>query len=706
MPAWTRKLSLFALLAFSLFLLSTAGYAQTDIVLDDGNAGGPVLTVDRSDCSSVELSLFVNTLTATPLETKGGAFCLLSLEDYGFTGEIGRPSLPVMREFIEAPHGAGCKLVLSDAVWAEYALDDLGIDTGIVPAQAPVAKIEGAQEAAPFVIDQAAYGTDAYVLSETARISEEVVLRGRRLLVLEVFPVDYNPAAGTVRILTSATIGLEFSGADVQATSEKLARYSTPTFDRLIHSVVLNGAAFAASVLGAGSKPNRAIGYLMIAAPAYVGNSRLQDLVNLRTSQGYSVTLVDTNTTGTSASAIKSYIQDAYNTWAPECVLLIGDTNTIPYWTGLGSYSPATDLTYFLLDGGDYVPDVLRGRLPVRSDTQLTNLCDKIIAMNGNTLKKAVFMASEDNYRISEGTHNYVISNYLEPDGWTSDKLYCHTYNATTSQVSTSFNDGRSVGCFSGHGSSTSWADGPYFSQSNVRALINDTYPFVLSFACLTGKYENTECFAETWVVDDHGSASFYGASESSYWTEDDIFEKRIFKGWYDLDLDTIGGMLDYGQYELYLWMSSSTSFKRMYYEMYNLMGEPSQRVIDGGGGGVDPAPDIKVNGQDGTVNVNQGTPVSVTISLDPGDFAGVAHDWWVWCGLSSNQAWWVPGQGWIKSWNPIRAYDGGLFSVSNYPVGGGSNLPAGTYDLNFAVDVLNNIYEGTYSDSVLLIVN
>jgi hypothetical protein len=705
MPAWTRKLSFSLFLALSLSLLTAAGLAQTQISLDGGSSAGPVLNVDRSDTSSIELSLFVNSLANERVATKGGAFSLLTLSDYGYTGEIGLPRLPAVREFIEVPQGANCNLVMSDAVWAEYALEDLGIDARIVPAQAPVAKIEGALEAAPFVIDSAAYGTDAYVLSETARISEEVVLRGRRLLVVELFPVNYNPAAGTVKILTSANVRIELSGADVLATRDKLNQYSSPGFDKLINSVVLNGAAFEASVVGANPNPSRAVGYLMIAAPAFVNNSRLQNLVNLRTSQGYSVTLVDTGTTGTSATAIKSYIQNAYNTWAPECVLLIGDTDTIPHWTGLGSGSPGTDLTYFLLDGSDYVPDVLRGRLPVRSDTQLNYLCDKIINMDGNNIKKAVFMASMDNYWVSEGTHNNVISNYLDPDGWTSDKLYCKTYNATTSQVTNSFNDGRSLGCYSGHGSETSWADGPYFSQSNVRALINDIYPFVMSFACLTGKFQNSECFAETWVRDDHGSASFFGASTYSYWDEDDILEKRIFRGWYDYDHDSIGAMLDYGQYELYLWMGSTTSFKRMYYEMYNLMGEPSQLVINGGGSTLPPVPDIKVNGQDGPVNVNQGTNVTVTVSLDPGDYNGVAMDWWVFC-VANKTFWWVPGQGWVNSWTSIRAHDGALFALNDFNLGSSSTLPVGTYDFTFAVDDLNNSYEGTYADTLQLNIN
>ncbi len=694
--------SIFSLLVvFGCLFLGGSGWSQTQIQLGPGS-DLPVLSVERSDMESVEIGLSVQSLDNTLVETKGGPFNLLSLGEYGFSGDVGEPSLPLIREFIEIPYGAGYELVLSDEVYKEIKLADLGITNSIVPVQAPVPKIQGAREAASFVIDSAVYGSDSWLPADRIRVVDQVIMKGHRLIVAEISPLDYNPKAEAIRVLTSARISLRFSGADRAKTQSKLDRHFSTATSRLIRSVVLNGAAFEASVLGKGKRSAKAVGYLMISAPAFTGNSSLQSLISLRTSQGYDVTLVDTNTTGTSTTSIKNYIQTAYNTWnpAPEYILLIGDTNTIPKWTGSGSYSPATDLNYACVDGSDYIPDVGRGRFPVRSSSDLTNMCDKILAMASNQVKKAVFMASEDNYWISEGTHNFVISNYLTPDGWTSDKLYCHTYNATTNQVTNAFNDGRSHGCFSGHGSSSSWADGPYFSQSNVRALTNTVYPFVQSYSCSTGDYGVTEGFCETWVRDDHAATSFFGSSESSYWTEDDILEKQVFHGGYNQGHEEIGGMIDYGQYETYLTMGGSNSWKRMYYEMYNLMGDPAMKVIDDSGTS-DPVPDIKVNGQDGPLSIPHTTALNVTISLDPGDQAGVAHDWWIFVVRDFNKTyWWTPPNNWTLSATPIRAHDGALVSFSNYSVANGQ-APIGWYDFSFDIDTLNGNHEGTFSDTV-----
>jgi hypothetical protein len=118
-----------------------------------------------------------------------------------------------------------------------------------------------------------------------------------------------------------------------------------------------------------------------------------------------------------------------------------------------------------------------------------------------------------------------------------------------------------------------------------VKALTNTIYPIVLSFACDTGNYPYSECFAETWIRDDHGATLFWGSSVSSYWTEDDVLEKELVKGWYDHGQERFAQMADYGKYELYLFLGGGGTARR-YYEMYNIMGDPSQKVLGATAGG------------------------------------------------------------------------------------------------------------------------
>ncbi|MCU0372421.1 MAG: C25 family cysteine peptidase, partial [Ignavibacteria bacterium] len=212
--------------------------------------------------------------------------------------------------------------------------------------------------------------------------------------------------------------------------------------------------------------------------------------------------------------------------------------------------------------------------------TQLGNIITKTIYMeNGvNSLwKKNVFMASTDNHAITEGTHNFVIDSFFIPNQYTvNTKLYSY-YGATTTQVSQSIDSGKIFAIYSGHGSTTSWADGPVFTQSNVNALNNTIYPHVYSFACITGSYHMSgECFAETWVRIPKGGVIFWGSSVNSYWDEDDILERRIERALFTENLKKNAENFVRGKILLIQHYGSITPTMQRYIEMYNCMGDPS----------------------------------------------------------------------------------------------------------------------------------
>ena len=106
-------------------------------------------------------------------------------------------------------------------------------------------------------------------------------------------------------------------------------------------------------------------------------NAYLQNLVEWRHQQGYIVNTASIGETGSSANSVKNYIEEAYYNWEnpPEYVALVGDVG--------GDYSLPTfynewghndfwnecegDLPYSQLDGSDLLPEVIVGRISVRS---------------------------------------------------------------------------------------------------------------------------------------------------------------------------------------------------------------------------------------------------------------------------------------------------------------------------------------------------
>ena len=326
--------------------------------------------------------------------------------------------------------------------------------------------------------------------------------------------------------------------------------------------------------------------YLIITAPEF--EAGLAPFVTHKTANGYAVDVFTTTVAGTTTTAVKTFIQNRYNNplTKPDFVMLVGDVDKIPAWTGTGEGTPKTDLNYACVEGTDPYADVFLGRMSVVSNTQLANAINKIIYMSNNLAafpKNNVFMASTDNYTISEGTHNYVIDNYFTPNSYNNLKLYSHS-GATTAQVTAAFNAGKLFGIYSGHGGTTSWADGPVFTAANVTALTNTIYPFVYSFACITGDYSNTsECFGETWLRYPAGASAFYGSSVNSYWTEDDVLEKVLIKALFVDNLSKVTPMFNKAKVYFVNHFGSITATVQRYLEMYNLMGDPSletKRVI------------------------------------------------------------------------------------------------------------------------------
>jgi hypothetical protein len=136
-----------------------------------------------------------------------------------------------------------------------------------------------------------------------------------------------------------------------------------------------------------------------------------------------------------------------------------------------------------------------------------------------------------------------------------------------------------------------------------------------------------------------------------------------------------------------------------MYYEMYNLMGEPVQPLL-GSGSGLPPIPDLKVNGQNGPLFVSSKDPSTITISVDPRDHLGEVYDWWLKAEKGGNEYWYsLPGI-WTYSLTPIRAYGGPLVVLNDFLVTQKA-IPPGIWQITFCLDAFDGDYQGSFTDSV-----
>jgi hypothetical protein len=106
------------------------------------------------------------------------------------------------------------------------------------------------------------------------------------------------------------------------------------------------------------------------------------------------------------------------------------------------------------------------------------------------------------------------------------------------------------------------------------------------------------------------------------------------------------------------------------------------------------PVPDIKANGSDSPITIARGTPLSVTVDMDPGDYKGDSADYW--CVVSTpfpapNDWYYYPYPAGI--WTPGRetTFQGPIRKIPSMEILNMSNLPAGTYIFYFGVDTNMN---------------
>lgn len=542
---------------------------------------------------------------------RGGEWTILEIPGGGIAARVGAPRLPVLRRLVEVPPGARVRVELIPSDERKISLEELGLTAKILPVQPPVPKIPGAEALVPWREDAELYGTDALWPASDVRLEDRAIVRGRHVVLVEIHPLRYNPARNLLAAWSKAKLHLSFEGGSGQAMRRNHQRLRSPILDPATEGEILSPppdpSAPAADGTGseAGGAAEGAEGMVIVVYDGF--RDAIDPLVEWKHRQGFKVEVIQTSDLGASPTDedVKSALRQRYDTWSSPAlgwVLMVGDTDFTPIHTGSGGgHSQVTDNWFACLDGGDYLPDVEIARISTRSAAETTDVVEKLLLYEKATfaatawVKNAGFIGTADSGHISliEQTHDWCIDTFYTPNAylqtnWSHGKESCdrhyNSYDADTSEIKASIDEGRAIVNYSGHGSETSWA-GPTshggYDQDDVRGNTNDgMYPFVISNACVTGTLNREECFGETWQKAPHkGAIGFLGASNSSYWDEDDYYQRRLHTHTFPMDatpaLSVINRRAKMDLYEHY----GDTGTVEYYFEMYNLLSEPSLSI-------------------------------------------------------------------------------------------------------------------------------
>ncbi len=529
------------------------------LVSGAGAAGEPPFEVIEHDDHGITLAFVPGTPTLHTIATPGGDQDRLTLPGAGVLHEPGAPDVPVLRATLTIPGGTTPHLTVLDAEVEAWALDAFGVELDWMPVQPPVAKQPGAWEARPFVRRDDIYSRDAFYPGELARLGEEGRQRGVRFVMLEVFPLQPNPAAGLVEVVRSLTLRIDFSGAGA-----------------------FEGERHPKRTASRESEATAAPGYLIVSHDLFA--DAVRPFADFKRRQGYDVTQVLLSETGSSSEEIQDHIAQLYAEadTPPTFLLLVGDTDFIPHFIGPESHA-ATDLYYATMDGPDDLhPELLVGRFPVQTVEDAERLVDKtldyaLIVDSGSTdwTRRATFAASLDEFATTEGSHDYCIEAHLAPRDFECNRRYTVTEGATTEELLADVDEGLSQLTFSGHGWFLGWLDGPPVTFADLPDRTNaGMLPFVQSYACETGMYEY-DSFMEAWVLAPNGAIASWGSSTAAYFEQDDVLQRAVYDSWFGDEQWLLRSALDHGIRAVWEHFGGD-ALSRHYFEQYNLFGDPS----------------------------------------------------------------------------------------------------------------------------------
>ncbi len=298
--------------------------------------------------------------------------------------------------------------------------------------------------------------------------------------------------------------------------------------------------------------------------------SALAPLVNQRRSQGYSVAIVSTAAIydawadgQVNPQAIRSFLRYAAATWTikPIAVALVGDGNSDPHnYLGIGQTNwlppylatvdpwlgeTACESCFAQLDGtsplDDLLPDLLIGRLPVKSAAELSQLVQKIIAYEqssqiGAWRGRAVYLADnadtagdfayvQDQSIASLPPAVSVARIYYDPAAPTGSPWRIRDSLLAFQRTMDAFTSGAATVSYMGHGLAYQWAytgppldpsgpqDRQFLMQVDFAGDLTNAprLPIVLGLTCLSGAFQipsvRGTTVDEALLLNPHGGA-------------------------------------------------------------------------------------------------------------------------------------------------------------------------------------------------------
>ena len=489
-------------------------------------------TNSAQQCANVSQDGFTATFSfsgiqATEITNEKGTFSEIKMDGTYPSGNVGEPSLPAANQLIAVPFGAkNVTIEVKNFSTTTYRLADYGIKT-VMPQQASVSKSQKPEDV-KFAYSEKAYAAKSMSQRPIATLEMKGTMRGIQVGSLTINPVNYNPATNTIEVYNDIEIEVRYNDYDKSAAYNEFARTFSPYFAS-IYKTMFN---WRDDVYDQHPDLWQAPVRMLVIADRMF-EEIMQEWIEWKTMKGFYMNVKYTDEIGTSAAAIRSFIQDEYSKEAPTFLIIFGDKNQVSASATGSETHCVTDLQYMSVDNDDF-PDIYHSRMCAENVQQMQNILTKTLLYekyvelpNPSYLNNVLLIAGWDSYWTAyDGapTIQYAMEYYYNAEhGF--ENVY-HWLGQPYTGCYEPMNTGVGFVNYTAHGSNTSWAD-PQFNVNNVNSLTNEGMPFLaMGNCCEAADWGiSSTCFGEAMIrANTKAAYAYIGSCPSTYWYEDYYF--------------------------------------------------------------------------------------------------------------------------------------------------------------------------------------
>ncbi len=546
----------------------------------------PNVTLVSDDNYSTVFKIEIAGFSLKDLATDGKNYQIADLMTETSTINPGYPEVPYLAKVLAIPDQAGISVEV-------LAMGEVQTFSNIYLPPARESWVEGSPET-PYTENTDVYNSLSKWPEEFVQTEPPSVFRDFRIARVSVYPMRYIPSKKQLEVVSSITVRVNYGPGEVINPKITAKKPIAPSFGKIYKSFIFNYQSVLDNLYG-GKEDGHDL-MLCIMPDAFY--TSFLPYAEWKRKSGIDIHITKFSDIGANASdpnIIKTHIADAYHNWEvpPTYVLIVGDDGVFPKHNS--SYGFPDEDFFVEIDGNDFFPEMMIGRLTNESDYGMQVMLNKFLlyeqtpyTTSTDWFKKGI-CCSNNAYVSQIETKRFATQRMLVDGGFTSvdtmmSKSPCQ-YGI--SDVINAINEGRSWLNYRGEGwSSGWWASCTPVHTSDLAGINNgQKFTFVTSIGCGVAMFHSSggNCFGEEWMEmgtlsNPKGAAAFIGPTGNTHTAYNNNIDRGIYVGMFQEGMETPGQALVRGKLYMYN-VFGNDYYVDYHYKIFCILGDPSIHI-------------------------------------------------------------------------------------------------------------------------------